>query len=61
LFVAASRQDGTTAADAQALAAAAGPGVTTTVHVRDTGGHSWVAWAAMAAPGLDWLGTHEPS
>lgn len=61
LFLAASRQDGTTAADAHALAAAAGPGVTTTLHLKDTGGHSWTVWAAMAAPGLDWLGAHEPS
>jgi S-formylglutathione hydrolase FrmB len=61
LFVAASKQDGTTANDARALATNAGPGVTTTLHILDTGGHSWPAWAAMAAPGLDWLGAHEPS
>ena len=61
LFVGASRQDGTTAADAEALLAAAGHGITTTVHVRDVGGHVWPVWAAMAAGGLDWLGTHEPS
>ncbi len=61
LFLGASRQDGTTVADAEALRAAAGPGVTTTVHVRDVGGHVWPVWAAMAACGLDWLGTHEPS
>ncbi|OJV82966.1 MAG: hypothetical protein BGO37_13440 [Cellulomonas sp. 73-92] len=60
LFVGASRQDGTTAADAEALRAAAGHGITTTVHVRDVGGHVWPVWAAMAAGGLDWLGTHEP-
>ncbi|MBN9376317.1 MAG: hypothetical protein J0I40_13195 [Cellulomonas sp.] len=60
LFVGASRQDGTTAADAEALRAAAGHGITTTVHVRDVGGHIWPVWAAMAAGGLDWLGTHEP-
>lgn len=61
LFLAASRQDGSTAADAEALRTAAGPGVTATVHLRDAGGHVWPVWAAMAADGLDWLGTHEPS
>jgi dienelactone hydrolase len=61
LFVAASRQDGTTAADAEALRAAAGRGVTATVRVQDVGGHVWPVWAGMAAGGLDWLGAHEPS
>lgn len=61
LFVAASRQDGTTAADAQALAATVGPGVTATVQLRDVGGHTWRVWAALAAPALDWLGSHEPA
>ncbi len=61
LYVAASRQDGATAADADALRAAAGPGVTATVHLCDVGGHAWPVWATMAGGGLDWLGTHEPS
>lgn len=60
LFVAGSRQDGATAADARALAAAAAHGVTVTSQVRDTGGHVWPVWAAMAAAGLDWLGAHPP-
>lgn len=61
LFIAGSRQDGATAADARALEAAAGHGVTVTALVRDTGGHVWPVWAAMAAEGLDWLGGHEPA
>ena len=59
LFLAASRQDGGTADDARALAAAAGPGVTATMHLADSGGHSWRVWAGLAARGLDWLGPQQ--
>lgn len=59
LFLAASRQDGSTAEDARALAAAAGPGVAATVHLADDGGHSWRVWAGLAGQGLDWLGAQQ--
>lgn len=61
LFLAASRTDGTTVSDAQALAAAVGSGITADLALRDSGAHTWSVWADMAAQGLGWLGNHQPS
>ena len=55
LFVAATQEDGTTAADASALRRAAGRGVHVDLHLVPHGGHNWQVWNQMVAAAADWL------
>ncbi|MFJ9605779.1 alpha/beta hydrolase [Kitasatospora sp. NPDC101176] len=55
LLLAASREDATTAADAEALAAAVSPPTTATLMIQPTGGHNPGVWNGMLPGVFTWL------
>lgn len=61
LFLAASQEDGTSAADAWALRHAAGRGVGVDLHLVPHGGHNWQVWNQMVAAAVDWLSRKWPA
>ncbi|MCG2799819.1 MAG: esterase family protein [Cellulomonas sp.] len=58
LLLAASKQDGDSASDAEKLQAAVGPNVTADLEILKTGGHNWDTWLAMTPAALTWLAQH---